>query len=165
MLAPCHDLVAFADGELKPARADAFRDHLPGCPSCRQALVDANQLRAQLSTFAAPVPVIGWWGRLLRWLSSDLRRTSDRAQLATHYELEANNLRDAIRAWAAAREAWDACPAHDVTRFARTHRAFAEAEQKMIEALESTGGEPSPGWQERVLAQLPNDNNKTKEEL
>ncbi len=52
---PCHDLVSFADGELDPERADAFRSHLSICPACRTALVEALQLGARLGALAPPV--------------------------------------------------------------------------------------------------------------
>jgi hypothetical protein len=46
----CSDLTSFADGELEPGRAAAFRDHLRTCEACRAGLVEALQLSAQLST-------------------------------------------------------------------------------------------------------------------
>lgn len=46
---PCDDLVAFADGELDPDRAAAFREHLRTCERCRRALVEVLQLSARLS--------------------------------------------------------------------------------------------------------------------
>lgn len=49
-MSQCHDLVRFADGELEPARADAFRAHLTTCEGCQDGLVVAMQLGAQLST-------------------------------------------------------------------------------------------------------------------
>src|SRR5678816_1183697 len=49
-MSPCHDLVRFADGELDFGRAAAFRDHLRACEPCREGLMAAMQLRAQLST-------------------------------------------------------------------------------------------------------------------
>lgn len=47
---PCDDLVAFADGELEPERASAFRDHLRACARCRNRLTDEMQLSARLTT-------------------------------------------------------------------------------------------------------------------
>jgi hypothetical protein len=55
----CSDLTSFADGELEPARADAFRDHLRTCDACQAGLVEALQLSAQLSTLRP------WWKRVL----------------------------------------------------------------------------------------------------
>ncbi len=49
MTEPCSDLVPFADGELEPARADAFRRHLRACATCQAELVVAMQLSARLS--------------------------------------------------------------------------------------------------------------------
>ena len=46
----CEDLQAFSDGELEASRADAFREHLKSCQSCRSELVEANQLDARLTT-------------------------------------------------------------------------------------------------------------------
>ena len=46
----CLDLVAFADGELEPAREIAFRKHLPDCAACQPALVETMQLSSRLST-------------------------------------------------------------------------------------------------------------------
>jgi anti-sigma factor RsiW len=48
-MSPCDDLVGFADGELEPERAAAFRAHLRGCDACRRGLVEAMQLSARLS--------------------------------------------------------------------------------------------------------------------
>lgn len=46
---PCDDLIAFADGELDPERAAAFRVHLRDCEACQNALIEAVQLSARLS--------------------------------------------------------------------------------------------------------------------
>lgn len=46
---PCDDLIAFADGELDPERAAAFRIHLRTCEACQSALIEAVQLSARLS--------------------------------------------------------------------------------------------------------------------
>jgi anti-sigma factor RsiW len=48
-MSPCDDLVGFADGELEPERAAAFRAHLRTCEACRRGLVEAMQLNARLS--------------------------------------------------------------------------------------------------------------------
>jgi anti-sigma factor RsiW len=48
-MSPCDDLVSFADGELEPERAAAFRAHLRTCEVCRRGLVEAMQLNARLS--------------------------------------------------------------------------------------------------------------------
>ncbi|MBC7977345.1 MAG: zf-HC2 domain-containing protein, partial [Myxococcales bacterium] len=48
MTEPCSDLVPFADGELEPARADAFRRHLRTCAACQAELVEAMQMSARL---------------------------------------------------------------------------------------------------------------------
>jgi anti-sigma factor RsiW len=45
----CDDLVAFADGELSDAQADAFRGHLSECKACRDNLVSEMQLGSRLS--------------------------------------------------------------------------------------------------------------------
>src|SRR5215510_6212152 len=50
MSEPCSDLVSFADGELDPERAEAFRSHLATCAACRASLLEAIQLDARLST-------------------------------------------------------------------------------------------------------------------
>jgi len=55
MTTPCLDLVGFADGELEPARADAFRAHLRTCADCRVALLEALQLGTRLATLT-PTP-------------------------------------------------------------------------------------------------------------
>lgn len=49
----CGDLVKFLDGELDPARADAFRFHLGTCESCQRDLEGHMQLDAKLSELAA----------------------------------------------------------------------------------------------------------------
>lgn len=49
----CGDLQAFADGELEGDDAEAFRDHLPGCDRCSNALLENMQLSVQLED-AAP---------------------------------------------------------------------------------------------------------------
>jgi len=76
-MSPCHDLVSFADGELEPERAAAFREHLRTCESCQAGLVEAMQLSAQLSTLpprVAPAPEpAAWWRSLWRWLQAQLR--------------------------------------------------------------------------------------------
>jgi len=54
MTAPCQDLVSFADGELEPERAEAFRAHLAGCAACRAALLEAMQLGARLGALPPP---------------------------------------------------------------------------------------------------------------
>ena len=51
-MSPCDDLVGFADGELEPDRAAAFRAHLRSCEACRRGLVEAMQLNARLSELA-----------------------------------------------------------------------------------------------------------------
>lgn len=51
-MSPCEDLVGFADGELEPDRAAAFRAHLRTCEACRRGLVEAMQLNARLSELA-----------------------------------------------------------------------------------------------------------------
>src|SRR5512141_2356795 len=49
-----HDLVhAFADGELEPAEADAFREHLGTCERCQAELDDILQLQALSGRLAA----------------------------------------------------------------------------------------------------------------
>jgi anti-sigma factor RsiW len=48
VMSRCDDLVGFADGELDPERAAAFRAHLPTCHSCQTCLVEALQLTARL---------------------------------------------------------------------------------------------------------------------
>lgn len=59
-----HDLVhAFADGELEPAEAEAFREHLGTCEQCQAELDDILQLQALSGRLAsmdakpAPAPV------------------------------------------------------------------------------------------------------------
>ncbi len=69
-----HDAVhPFADGELTPAEADAFRAHLGGCARCQQELADILQLQAlspvQAAAKPAPVralrvPPVVWRGAL-----------------------------------------------------------------------------------------------------
>jgi anti-sigma factor RsiW len=51
-MCPCDDLVGFADGELEPDRAAAFRAHLRTCEVCQRGLVEAMQLNARLSELA-----------------------------------------------------------------------------------------------------------------
>ncbi|HET7506411.1 MAG TPA: CHAT domain-containing protein [Kofleriaceae bacterium] len=53
----CGDLTAFADGELDPERAAAFRAHLATCGACRAGLLEAMQLSARLA-WLAPRPAI-----------------------------------------------------------------------------------------------------------
>jgi hypothetical protein len=49
----CVDLVRFADGELEPERAEAFRAHLLGCNACRDGLLEALQLGTRLAGLPA----------------------------------------------------------------------------------------------------------------
>lgn len=49
----CLDLVSFADGELEPERAEAFRAHLPTCAACQAGLVEALQLSARLGALTS----------------------------------------------------------------------------------------------------------------
>lgn len=60
MTRACEDLHAFADGELSPAEAEAFREHLAGCADCARALSDILQFgalaRAARDHAAAPAP-------------------------------------------------------------------------------------------------------------
>lgn len=49
----CGDLVLFVDGELDPARAEAFRVHLATCETCQRDLESHMQLDARLSELAA----------------------------------------------------------------------------------------------------------------
>jgi anti-sigma factor RsiW len=51
---PCDDVVSFADGELAPERAAAFRAHLRTCRRCRTGLVEAMQMNARLSDLRRP---------------------------------------------------------------------------------------------------------------
>ncbi len=46
----CEMLSAFVDGELDATAAQAFRDHLPGCPACDRDLLWQIQLQARIST-------------------------------------------------------------------------------------------------------------------
>lgn len=52
----CEDAVAFLDGEIEEARADAFRFHLPDCEACQGRLERAFHLQAMLATAYADVP-------------------------------------------------------------------------------------------------------------
>src|ERR1041384_2465626 len=56
-MSPCDDLVGFADGELEPDRAAAFRAHLRTCEACRPGLVEAMHLNARASEPAARLVV------------------------------------------------------------------------------------------------------------
>lgn len=49
-LSPCEMLVAFADGELDAAAAQAMREHLASCSACERDLTMHLQLGAALST-------------------------------------------------------------------------------------------------------------------
>lgn len=51
MKVSCDDLVNFADGELEPDDAEAFRSHLQTCAACRAGLLEAMQLSARLGAF------------------------------------------------------------------------------------------------------------------
>jgi cellulose synthase operon protein C len=51
---PCLDLVRFADGELEPEGADAFRSHLESCADCRSGLLEAIQLGVRLGALNPP---------------------------------------------------------------------------------------------------------------
>lgn len=50
----CGDLVAFADGELAPDRAAAFRVHLGSCEACQAGLRDLVELDAKIAQLAVP---------------------------------------------------------------------------------------------------------------
>jgi hypothetical protein len=47
------DLLRFADGELDPERAEAFRAHLQSCDACRGGLIEMLQLGARLNVLGA----------------------------------------------------------------------------------------------------------------
>ena len=49
------DLLAYLDGELSPAEANAAEAHIAGCPACAAELVELQRLRAGLTTV---VPVV-----------------------------------------------------------------------------------------------------------
>jgi hypothetical protein len=53
MSEPCFDLISFADGELDPERAAAFRAHLRTCAACQSSLIEAMQLHARLTTLSS----------------------------------------------------------------------------------------------------------------
>jgi len=72
------DLVAFTDGELGD-RAPAFRDHLLGCPGCRDDLVETMALEAHLSELLLGEPRRRWWATAWRRLQS-LARGARRAR-------------------------------------------------------------------------------------
>ena len=64
----CHDVQAFHDGELPAPAADAFRDHLGGCASCQERLLELMQLGA-LSAELAREPQPHWaedWAEIWR---------------------------------------------------------------------------------------------------
>jgi cellulose synthase operon protein C len=65
-----HDQVhAFADGELEPAQAEAFRQHLGACEPCQAELGDILQLQAlgeRLGAQLAAVPAVAPGGRAFR---------------------------------------------------------------------------------------------------
>jgi hypothetical protein len=74
MTAPCEQVGAFADGELSPAEADAFREHLAGCASCQADLRDLMMLKAVEPARAAaqaPAPVISlaWYRKARTWVA------------------------------------------------------------------------------------------------
>lgn len=52
----CGDLAAFADGELAPDRAVAFREHLGRCVECQSGLERDMQIDALLTAAAVPRP-------------------------------------------------------------------------------------------------------------
>lgn len=54
-MSSCSDLVAFADGELEPDRAEAFRVHLQTCERCQTELIPAIQLSTHLAVLV-PAP-------------------------------------------------------------------------------------------------------------
>ena len=58
MSEPCSDLIRFADGELDPESAAAFRAHLKTCAVCRSGLVEAMQLHARLTTLSPGGPML-----------------------------------------------------------------------------------------------------------
>jgi cellulose synthase operon protein C len=68
---PCDDIGAFADGELPPGEAEAFREHLGTCAACQAELRDLMMLaaiapgRAAARPERAPAPVIAlaWYRR------------------------------------------------------------------------------------------------------
>jgi hypothetical protein len=74
MTAPCDQVGAFADGELSPAEAEAFREHLAGCASCQADLRDLMMLKAVEPAGAAaqaPAPVISlaWYRKARTWVA------------------------------------------------------------------------------------------------
>jgi hypothetical protein len=62
MAGPCDDVELFVDGELAPAYADAFRNHLPDCGKCQRRVKDLLHLKLQVhhhasGTAALPAPI------------------------------------------------------------------------------------------------------------
>jgi tetratricopeptide (TPR) repeat protein len=71
MSAPCEHIERFADGELAPEEAEAFRQHLLDCDRCKAELGNLLQLKMMASRYAerqpaAPIPAPSRWS-FSRW--------------------------------------------------------------------------------------------------
>jgi hypothetical protein len=76
MTAPCEQVGAFADGELTPAEAEAFREHLTGCASCQADLRELMMMKtiepgSARETAPAPAPIVSlaWYRRPRTWVA------------------------------------------------------------------------------------------------
>jgi len=69
MTAPCEQVGAFADGDLAPDEAEAFRAHLAGCAQCQADLRDLMMLEAvepapaRAAVAPAPLVSLAWYRR------------------------------------------------------------------------------------------------------
>ena len=181
----CADLIAFADGELAPDRANAFRDHLRICAGCRDGLIDALQISTQISTLPMTASLRGtWWDRLIILIAPGWGRRRVRDRFAAAQALrDVDRLRGLIRAWVSAKAEWDACPVSDHARFAVLYQEYVIAERRLrreagrdtsaVEAAHSSVArlvgelptpEPSPDWQQKVLDEIDNPKGPKKED-
>ncbi|HEX5746039.1 MAG TPA: CHAT domain-containing protein [Archangium sp.] len=80
MARPCDSVELFVDGELPPAEAEAFRQHLPDCARCQREIPNLIQFRYQASEHvrlvgerpfvSAPLPAP--WRRPAAWATAAL---------------------------------------------------------------------------------------------
>ncbi|QDF04302.1 CHAT domain-containing protein [Myxococcus xanthus] len=80
MAHPCDNVELFVDGELPPAEAEVFRQHLPDCPGCQREIPNLIQFRYQSSehvrlvgerpSVSAPLPPP--WRRPAAWATAAL---------------------------------------------------------------------------------------------
>ncbi len=123
----CEDATAFVDGELSDDDAIEYREHLRECRDCRESVLEAGVLSAQLSMLAPT-------------------------------ELE--QLKQLVRTWAAADDAWDESPLESV-RFEQTWILRQAARDELRAAVGVLTAPARTDWPSAVWARIHNNEEET----